>query len=664
MKITQHPFNPDTLTAEQRDIDSWYYVDPRSLSDSDRDFFMRCRKGVQMVLDRASSQEILEETRFPVRRLRKCLKRAFQVAPDGEIVGQRTFLPRLRLRSYTRWAAPTSTTSRGGGYAGMFRQLLREHPRIEQIIVLYYLRLRRKGVVHESHIRIKSVLKRFLDACREAGLKPSDYPFNTRRLGYEALRRFCRTLDGQYFKEVAAGYGGVPALKRAQASETNTGPIDPHPTKPYGRVELDVHTIDAIWTFEVINTPSEMPAQIVLDRVYVIVMVESRSRARLGYHVCLRDKPRLEDILACVGKAVRPWCRRVLTIPGLEYHDNAGFPSGCLAKFAWAVWQQLHFDRDWNQLANDCRHPIMRHIGCQLVVGEGRTPNRRAFIERTFGALEFAGFHRLPNTTGSEPKDPKRQQPDVAARRFQMTFEQLEEVIEVMLANDNAAPTEGIEWRSPLEYLAYFDGKDDFAVGHIPPEGQASFSLNKKRCSKRVLGNVKKGRRPYIDLDRARYTSPVLKKLTGLIGKRIEVEADQDPKGDYRTVRAFLENGQDLGILTVKGPWACVRHSVADRKLVNRLRDRGILHYAENQDPIQALLDALGAQIAKSSKKGAEKGSISRARNLYADLAGREKPDDAPSISDSQDARQEDDIAMPPPSATPPKFSGDWEGLQ
>lgn len=668
MNTCQSPFNSEILTAEQRDIDSWYYVDPKCLSEADFDFFMRCRKGVQMVLDGASNDAIRTEAGLSPRMLRRRLRKAFERALDSELVGQRAFLKRYRLRAYTRWAPLRSDPVRGGGgYAGVFRQLLREHPRVEQTIVLYYLRLKRKGVVHESHIRFKSVLKRFLDACRDAGLKPTDYPFNTRRLGYESLRRFCRTLDGRHFNDVAAGLGGDPAMKRAVATDSDGQLTAARGRKPYVRVELDVHTIDAIWTFEIINTPSGMPAQLVLDRIYVIVIVEVESRARLAYHLCLREKPGVDDILACIGKAVRPWVRRVLTIPGLAYHESGGFPSGCLAKFAWAVWQELHFDRDWCNLANDCRHAVMHHIGCQIIVGEGDTPNRRPFIERSFGQMESAGFHRLPNTTGSEPKDFRRQRPDEAARRFRMTYEQLEESFDVMLANENAAPTEGLEWRSPLEYLAHFDAMEGFVVGHIPPEEQPYFTINKKRCSVRVRGSVKTGQRPFIELDRGRYTSPVLKKLPGLIGKRIEVEADQDPRGDYRTVRAFLENGHDLGILTVKGPWARVRHSVADRKLVNRLRARGILHYAENQDPIQALLDALGEQITKSGKKGAPKGSIRRARNLYADLAGRERPGESDRVIDLDNHPPADSSIDPPPitpPSAPPTFSSDWEGLQ
>lgn len=79
-------------------------------------------------------------------------------------------------------------------------------------------------------------------------------------------------------------------------------------------------------------------------------------------------------------------------------------------------------------------------IGCFMNLGPVALPMRRGIIERFFKTLEENGFHRLPNTTGSEPKDPRRKDPEQQAIQLNITYEHLKQLIDVLISNYNGTP--------------------------------------------------------------------------------------------------------------------------------------------------------------------------------------------------------------------------------
>src|SRR3546814_6172646 len=79
----------------------------------------------------------------------------------------------------------------------------------------------------------------------------------------------------------------------------------------------------------------------------------------------------------------------------------------------------------------------------------------RPFIERFFGTLEESGFHRLPNTTGTGPGDIRRKDPEIAACKYFIQLEDLENLLDVLIANYNGTVHSSLAGRSPLEYLAW-----------------------------------------------------------------------------------------------------------------------------------------------------------------------------------------------------------------
>src|SRR3546814_18866673 len=74
-------------------------------------------------------------------------------------------------------------------------------------------------------------------------------------------------------------------------------------------------------------------------------------------------------------------------------------------------------------------------VGAKPLLLPRRIPDDRPFIERFFGTLEESGFHRLPNTTGTGPGDIRRKDPEIAACKYFIQLEDLENLLDVLIAN-------------------------------------------------------------------------------------------------------------------------------------------------------------------------------------------------------------------------------------
>lgn len=137
-----------------------------------------------------------------------------------------------------------------------------------------------------------------------------------------------------------------------------------------------------------------------------------------------------------------------------------------------------------------------------------RIPNDRPFVEGLFGVLEELGFHRMPNTTGSNPRETRRTNPEAAAIKYWIQVEQLADVCDVMAANHNANPHSSLYNRTPLEYLSYRCESENCWPAQVDDSDLPRLLSITKTVP--VRGNIYKGRRPYVNFYSARYTSAVL----------------------------------------------------------------------------------------------------------------------------------------------------------
>lgn len=124
------------------------------------------------------------------------------------------------------------------------------------------------------------------------------------------------------------------------------------------------------------------------------------------------------------------------------------------------------------------------------------------------------------------------------------------------------------------------------------------------RIGRTIRGNIKEGKRPYVQIDGVRYTSDILSQQPELIGKKLTIYIDPQ---DGRFAHAyFVENGEELGLLEAKGYWGRTAHTLEMRRTILEGKIRQFEHDIEKNDPIHNYLDKK-AQEAIGAKKARKK---------------------------------------------------------
>jgi hypothetical protein len=121
------------------------------------------------------------------------------------------------------------------------------------------------------------------------------------------------------------------------------------------------------------------------------------------------------------------------------------------------------------------------------------------------------------------------------------------------------------------------------------------------RC--RVRGYLAQGVRPHINLFQVRYTSEVLAASGVLLGKELRIYYNSD---DLRSVRAFLADGTELGILKAQGAWGEVAHDLKLRREIMKLRGRKRLTFALSQEFIDKFVASKKAKAKKSRRAASD----------------------------------------------------------
>ncbi|MCS6286765.1 MAG: Mu transposase C-terminal domain-containing protein [Nitrospira sp.] len=539
---------------------------------------------------------ISKETAIPRQEIHRLMNRCMAEHSDGHIWGFRALVKGCHIKTYVRTAPINgSRPSQHGGAAGALTMLFDQYPRIREAVDIPFLKKIEAGVIHESRMPIKVIHKCFIDKCKETGLKAKDYPFNMSHRGKRALTSYLRRLLIANLKTAVQARHGDEAA-RALAS-ADAGP-DSIITRPYERVEFDGHRIDLFCTIDLPN-PYGGIQRVTLNRLWLLVIIDVKTRAILGYSLVLNPEYNSEDVLRCVKHALTPWKPMTLTIPGLRHTPGSGLPSGVFTECEWALWDELWFDNAKANLAEAVRSNLTRVIGCHINAGPVKTPQRRPFIERLFQTLEENGFHRLPSTTGSGPNDSRRDDPEAAALRLNISYQHLVELVDVLIARYNAEPHSGLGNRSPLEMLEYLIVNQGYEIRTLPEHKRQDLALLNIRVVRCIRGDLKEGKCPYVEFEGVRYYNDLLRRSADLIGHKLSLLVDPD---DLRCIRAYFEDGREFGVLTAHGLWGRTPHSLTVRKAINTLRLRKLIFYTDSDDPILVYMKYLSSRAATNKR--------------------------------------------------------------
>ncbi|SCU77849.1 conserved hypothetical protein [Cupriavidus necator] len=573
-------------------MDQWPRFDPTGLSETHRVQFLRNQNAARLYMKGAAPKQIRRECGLDAAQVRRLVARCLQRGADDQVVGEAGLVPWRRLGAPCR-VKPAPRDETDTGYAGAFSWLLRMYPSVEAamhaVLIDPRSRLRPGSGTHPCH----AVHAAFLAECARLGLQEAGaYPFNTQSLAVKSVAAYVRRYLPRHLAQLAE-----PMLGSAAAAKLRTGDGRERPSLAlFERIECDAHLLDhAICVM--VRHPDGHYVQRRLHRLWVVALVEVRSRAVLGYSLALGRQPNSRDLLDALHMALSPWHRYQRFLPDWTYSPLAGFPSE-IAALRGMGFRQLSVDGARMNFAKDVVSRLAQLMDAEVVYLNRGTPDDRPYIERFFLAMEALGFHRLRGTTGSHAQDARRaREIDRITGRHWLDWQHVPAILDHVIAEYNGAPHSGLGDISPLAYL---EQMGDALHPQCRQLSQDEIdSLQFVMSTTVVRGNLSKGRAPYIEFAHARYMGGPLAKGYNLVGQRVQLRVNAH---DARFGHLFSLRGEPLGRVWAAPPWHKVPHALRLRVLIHKKTQARARHTAHYGDPI--------AQFAALSEEALARGRV------------------------------------------------------
>jgi hypothetical protein len=571
------------------DISKWPSVRIESLIEKDQDSFRRRKKAIHMYFENRTHKEIKAETGINRGQFSRLLKKCLQFDDNGVLWGFRALIPYKHIKSYERNFLPKSTDE---SKVGAFQLLLNTYPSLRDYIDKLILKNNNRDPFSKN-IKTNYIHKKFIQKCRELNIKAPNYPFNTEQLGKRSLYSYANNL----------------LTNKSSSNWDENDIISPLIVKrPFERVQFDGHKIDLALAL-VIKTPEDIEIVRVINRIWILTIMDVATRSILGYHISLNKEYSSTDVLKCLKNAIAPMHHKEFTITGLKYPENGGFPSRIIPETQWAKWDELYLDNAKANLAELVRSKLKYVVGCTMNAGQVKKPLRRVFVERFYGLLEENGFHRLINTTGNSPSDSRRNDAEKMAVKYRITPDHIEEIAEVLIAEYNGTPHEGLSFQTPLEIMNEKIRNNPLVINYISSDSRSEVSFLSLHAQRKINGNLVEKRKPYIEYENVRYTNSILSRSYGLIGEKLDLIVNTD---DIRIIRAFLPDGAELGTLKAMGKWGLTPHSLKIRKEIFSLRKRKLIYFTSSEDAIDVYEKYLKNEFKTNKNARNKLGSLNR----------------------------------------------------
>ena len=608
-------FNRASIPLQLSELSAWPQVDISALSDDAASAFKSRQNAIEMFVNEPilSLNTIHKKTGIDPKTVYRLFERCLARHPDGRIFGFRAAIPYARLKEYERTQRidPAHSTN-GNGLAGAFGLLLQQYPQLDEHLKAE-ARKRHKPITAANEVRrsIRRIHKRFLEECRKVGVKSNQYPFNQEQAGIRSLSDYFRRFDNSSFENSAMSKG---ADRIRQAAPENMEQAPPA-TKVFEVVEFDGHKLDLRIAMR-ITDPLGFDHLVELSRIWILVLLDVASRAVIGYKLALSKEYNKDDVASAFQVALTPFKPRNYKIPNLEIRKEGGFPSAVYPETQYACWSWLRFDGAKCHLAADTLARLNQIVGCWPDNGPAAEPDERPFVERFFSVVAKNFAHRLPGTTGNDPSSIERALSDPRGDlRLLVELEELEDMVEVAIGDYNGDAHDGVNGRTPLEAMGQLLNRDKGFLRTLPIVVRQNLCLLQEARLVTIHGSATKGVRPHINFLNVRYTSNTLSNGVNLIGNKVRIYFDVR---DIRTVKAFFEDGAELGILTAAAPWCYTPHSLRVRSEISRLKRLGKLNYKDGDDPIEAW-EKFKRSVAKKDKRAAT--DLAKALTQNKDLA-------------------------------------------
>lgn len=582
------------LPAMFRQVENWPCAEESLIASGAKLRYRNLCKAVDLYFAGHSLAEIQMATACKRGYFVKVLGRCLEIHPDGKIWGLRALVKGVRVKKVRRIAPITEHEKPTAGFMGVMSKLMEDHPNLPKDLA-YELTTARKMAPSLNRYNMRWAHKTFLSLLTESGVKQNEYPFNTTDQGRRTFRRWMNncflSLHARAWVRAEQGDAAGQAVDYQSGDGSATAPL-----VPYRIWQLDEVTIDVAARYELPNGRGDWD-DLDLARSTGILCIESGVSAVLSWRLVLAAQATVEDVLRVIWDALNGPPKPADEVPDLQYLEGAGFPANVNPTLRFAVPQIFELDNALAHLAAQLQEALAGVCGVVVRLGRPKTPQARAHVESQFSLLAQRVVHQLPATTGSGPGDPVRKKAAVpVSQRVRTTA--LEQVIDAYLANQNATPSAGAGYVSPLERLRRQLEAGAFKPTYLPVSKRKAHFFN-GIYQVNVKVDLANKRLPFINFLGARYSSEMLQRH---YAANTQLWVRFDPR-DLRVLLAFMPDGAEFGTLTAMGRWALFPHDVRIRKLFLRLKREGELGLRPEDEPLEALFAHLRAGAPRDRKK-------------------------------------------------------------
>lgn len=562
----------------------WPEVLIEDMSAKNRSLFINRQRAILLYLEGEPLDSIFEITNITKTEIHRLIKRCLSIAPDGLVWGNRALIINNRQKSYERSAVLLpKLPEHKAGYSGVFYQLLAKYPELKEKIISKILNKKNNNEINEFRIKPAFIHQFFLDYLKKQGHPKTDWPFNTKHLGLRSITSFVEEVINSNFDQAVMVYGEKDAQAHLSVG-TGKEPAFRF-LEPLEAVEVDSHKIDAEWTIGISNGEG-LKSYINIKRLNILALVDRASTAVLWFLLVYSSEVSAADVVRVITESLRAELPKPeKNLLDMNLKGDAGFPAEKFESIKHALPTVLMPDNALANLANAVSVKLRNELGFSLCFGAPGHFEIRPNVERTFRELEKAIFHRFPSTTGSNPFKGRAEDGVSVARSLKMEADVVEEIAYHHFAQHNALPSEGISYLSPHEFIRQ---KLDLSHSHFICRKLLQHQIS-KITHYRIIEKLtvkcypSRGVRPYVQLDRVRYSSDILRGAAWLKNKKISVEIDEQ---DLRAVRAYFPDGSLLGTLKAVGKWSITKHSRKTRKAINSLKSARLMIVTDFDDPV------------------------------------------------------------------------------
>jgi hypothetical protein len=556
------------LNPELREVSAWPLPSTVGLKVEHRHRFQSRLELMTAVLELGiSPEEASQQFGISKRHIYYLLERSLAASPEEAPPLAFGLLPYRHRTAYRRKKNARDTK----GLSGALAQLFDTHPHVKQ----HLDELVRRGISKGRdaiNLSPGALHKSFLNFLRAEGFEDDEYPFNTEEQARESIRQYWHERSREFHAERALKKNYASAVDRSRSSGV---------LLPMEHLQIDEHLLDAKLRLSITH-PGGWQSVIELPRFWLVGVADVSSTAWVGYAFGYVRQISQESILEALSTVNARWQPKALKTPNLRYPVGAGLPAGLMADYVDVAPLLISMDNAWTHHSNAVRRAVHERWHAGIEYGRPAQPTARSLIENLFGRLETS-VHRLPDTTGSYPKDPKRKR---SHRLPTIPVEHFEELIDVTIASYNGTPRGDLGGKSPLGVLD--DARSGIGVfRRLASADRCRKSFHERQFRIRVQGNLERGIRSNVNLFYARYKGPALDRTPSLIGRHVLAYCDIR---DARTLRLETLEGVQLGDVQVSGRWAAYAHSLSMRCQMVRFAKRQRISSA---DPLQEYLDHL-----------------------------------------------------------------------